>query len=164
VVITIDVPQVAATTTKPTQLWMPGAEITGDGNAVSNPVTPSTNLGSPAPFLAEVDRTSLLSYPKSSTIHTTNTMAADNYYHIWQNPRIRKHPYTIAAALCLLLAGMVSFGLTIAAYVRRWDVVKEIFLVLTILTGMPGLYQTVYIYFALTGRPGYHFSNIPSFD
>lgn len=162
--ITIDVPQVAATP-NPTQLWMPPAGIIGDVNIVSsNPVTPSTNLGSPAPLLAEFDRTSLLSYPKSSTIHTANSVSADNYYHIWQNPRIRKHPYTIAAALCLSLAGIASFGLTVTAYVRQWDVVKEIFLVLTILTGMPGFYQTVYIYFALTGRPGYHFSNIPSFD
>jgi len=39
-----------------------------------------------------------------------------------------------------------------------------VFMVIAMLTGIPGGYMSFYIYKALKGAQGYHFSAIPSFD
>ena len=106
---------------------------------------------------------------------------------LWKHPRVRKNPKTIGAALFLMMAGI---GFLIGSCIEYGSVTGSqtrgtLFLIIALLTGLPGckfhlvisracpmsdppvfdtVYSTVYIYKALMGRPGYHFSYIPSFD
>jgi hypothetical protein len=69
------------------------------------------------------------------------------------------------AAVGLFLIG-ISF-IAVAIYIfgaLGSKTVATIFLIIGILTVLPGGYQTIYIYKALKGVPGYNFSGIPSFD
>ena len=86
------------------------------------------------------------------------------FIRIWKHPRLKKHPNTVAAALCLTLVGTIFFCVSMYGFALNLATIGPVFIVLAIVTGLPGLYQTIYIYRALKGKPGYHFSNIPSFE
>ena len=84
----------------------------------------------------------------------------------WKNPRVKKNPKTILAALSLLLIGVGFFIGAITEVIMLHTTTDRtvIFIIISLLTALPGGYQTHYIYRVLKGDAGYHFSGIPSFD
>eukprot|EP00158_Paraphelidium_tribonemae_P006634 Partr_v1_DN27913_c0_g1_i1_m11924 putative Transmembrane protein 230 len=122
----------------------------------------SLRLGS-----AEVDRQSRLSYPKSvaMSVGTYNQHPNSNNTPIWKHPRLRKNPKTIGAAVFLLIFGLAFMAAgSLAVVVSGTSPRLVIFILIGCLMALPGGYQTFYIYRAMKGHPGYHFSGIPSFD
>ena len=116
-----------------------------------------------SPPAREIDRTSLLSYPRSNNSVMSNNTSTDDV-PIWKNQRLSKHQYTISAALCLSLVGIVFMIVGLVALYNHRAAFGVVMFIFAVVTGLPGVYQSVYIYRALKGRPGYHMSNIPSFD
>ena len=67
--------------------------------------------------------------------------------------------------MLLLLIGLAFISVAVYVFgIQGNQTVAAIFLVIGLLTVVPGGYQTTYIYKALKGVPGYNFSGIPSFD
>lgn len=115
---------------------------------------------------------SLLVSQKSYPINIVHTSLESNAAHqtplqspIWRRARFRKNIKTITAALVLFLSGLGFLGGALYEYSSNGSTARAtIFLIISLVTGLPGSYMSFYIYKALTGSTGYHFSNIPSFD
>ncbi|KAI3630531.1 hypothetical protein MIR68_011966 [Amoeboaphelidium protococcarum] len=106
------------------------------------------------------DRRSLLSYPKSQ-VRSNNTK---EYQGDWQNhPRFRQYFSTILAALSMAFFGLCFLAGSIFAFQANYDSIAVVLLIIGLLIGLPGGFQSYYIYMALKGRQGYHISAIPSF-
>eukprot|EP00058_Branchiostoma_floridae_P026410 XP_002611901.1 hypothetical protein BRAFLDRAFT_106801 [Branchiostoma floridae] len=62
----------------------------------------------------------------------------------------------------LILTALIIVGVVLEVNVNR-DIQPIVFIVIGAICFIPGVYHVVYIYCAIQGRPGFHFSSLPSF-
>jgi hypothetical protein len=117
---------------------------------------------SPGDKSMDVDHNSLLSNQKESL----NSVKIREKQRKAMVALFVHHKFTIIAAVTILLLGIAFLVTSFYLIATNIGAVNAIiiFMVMSLVFGIPGAYQTIYIYKVFKGCPGYNFSNIPSFD
>ncbi|XP_066301154.1 transmembrane protein 134-like isoform X2 [Branchiostoma lanceolatum] len=82
----------------------------------------------------------------------------------YSHPKVQEHKAAVIASFLLLFIGiaLIIVGIVLEVNVNR-DIQPIVFIVIGAICFIPGVYHVVYIYCAIQGRPGFHFSSLPSF-
>ncbi|XP_014673708.1 PREDICTED: transmembrane protein 134-like [Priapulus caudatus] len=103
----------------------------------------------------------------SSTCSTETSEGAksiDSYASWLHHPKLREHWKFVVGSILLFLAGIGLFcgGVYAAAYTHS-TAQSVVFFVLGTICFIPGVYHVVYIYMAMTNKPGYNLYHLPAF-
>ncbi|KAI1731571.1 transmembrane protein [Ditylenchus destructor] len=101
----------------------------------------------------------------SSYYGLPGTRTENETRYLCNNPYIRANLRVVigSAALTLVGAALLIFGLLVMLIPNDMDIHGWIFLVVGVLFFIPGVYHVTFILCVLCGRPGYSFDNLPTF-
>ncbi|KAI8505197.1 hypothetical protein Bbelb_173060 [Branchiostoma belcheri] len=82
----------------------------------------------------------------------------------YSHPKVQEHKAAVIASFLLLFIGitLIIVGVVLEVNANR-DIQPVVFIVIGAICFIPGVYHVVYIYCAIQGRPGFHFSSLPTF-
>ncbi|XP_071093473.1 transmembrane protein 134-like [Haliotis cracherodii] len=130
--------------------------------AQQNPLIRSTEKKSfrPGELLPGGVSTHSLSTWSSETIVSTRSFSDSDSW--LRHPKVRENWRVVLGSFVLTAIGLVLFfvGIGILASPQR-GLHCLVFFIIGLLCFIPGVYHVVYIYFAVQGRPGFSFYNLP---